>query len=94
MAMTAVRSGSCSTAVAPLDLVEGEPEEEEDGVAELPVPEGVALDEEVVTGNCVSVKQDEKVLGKAIETISTCRIIKLSGDGKVCGRTVVRQAGN
>lgn len=90
MAMMAVRSGSCST-VAPLDLVEGELEE--DGVAEFPVPEGVALVEEVDTGNCVSVTQDGKELGKAIETITTCRILKLSGDGKVCGRTVARQAG-
>ena len=51
MTMTAERSGSCSTAVALLDLVE------EEGVAEL-VSEALALaDEEVDTGNCGSVKQ-------------------------------------
>jgi len=42
MTMTAERSGSCSTAVAPLDLVEAE------GVAEL-VSEALALVEEVDT---------------------------------------------
>jgi hypothetical protein len=55
--MTAERSGSCSTAMAPLDLVEAE------GVAEL-VPEALALEEEVDTGNCVSVKQFKKVTQK------------------------------
>jgi len=49
MTMTAERIGSCSTAVAPLDLVE----EEGEDVAELE-PEGVALVpmEEVDTRNC------------------------------------------
>jgi hypothetical protein len=55
--MTAERSGSCSTAVAPLDLVEGE------DVADS-VAEGFSLVEEVDTGNCVSVKQFEKVTQK------------------------------
>jgi hypothetical protein len=57
MTMMAERSGSCSTVVAPLDLLELE---EEEGVAAL-VSEGLALEEEVDTGNCVSVKQFKKV---------------------------------
>ena len=59
MTMTAERSGSCSTAVAPLDLLE----EDEEGLAEL-VSEAFALVEEVDTGNCVSVKQFKKVTQK------------------------------
>ena len=55
MTMMAERSGSCSTAVAPLDLLELE---EEEGVAAL-VSEALALEEEVDTGNCVSVKRFE-----------------------------------
>jgi hypothetical protein len=59
MTMTAERSGSCSTAMAPLDLVEAE------GVAELvTLAEGLALEEEVDTGNCVSVKQFKTVTQK------------------------------
>ena len=51
--MTAERSGSCSTAVAPLEVVE-----EEEGVVAALVPEALALaEEEVDTGNRVSVKQ-------------------------------------
>jgi len=57
MTMMAERNGSCSTAVAPLDLVE------EEGVAEL-VFEGLAPVEEVDAGNCVSVKQSKKVTQK------------------------------
>jgi hypothetical protein len=55
MTMTAERSGSCSMAVAPLDLVEGELE---DLTVLVPLAEGV---EEADAGNCVSVKQFEKV---------------------------------
>jgi hypothetical protein len=81
MAMTAERSGSCSTALAPLDVVEAE------GVAEL-VPlalaEALALVEEEDTGNRVSVKQFKKgKLRKTIETTRTCRFLNLLGDGKV-----------
>jgi len=56
MTMTAERSGSCSTAVAPLEVVE-----EEEGVVAALVLEAWALaDEEVDTGNRVSVKQVKK----------------------------------
>jgi hypothetical protein len=57
MTMTAERSGSCSTAVAPFDVVE------EEGVAEL-VSEALALEEDVETGDCVSVKAFRKVIQK------------------------------
>jgi hypothetical protein len=60
MTMMAERSGSCSTVVAPLDLLELE---EEEGVAAL-VSEGLALEEEVETGNYVSVKKFKKVTQK------------------------------
>jgi hypothetical protein len=59
MTMTAERNGSCSIAVALLDLVEGEDEADPELVAAL--AEGLALVEEVDTGNGVSVKQFKRV---------------------------------
>jgi hypothetical protein len=58
MTMTAERSGRCSTAVAPLELVE---EVLEDWTELVPEAEDA---EEVDTGNCVSVKQSKKVTQK------------------------------
>ncbi len=51
MTMMAERSGSCSTVVAPLDLVV------EEDVAGLVLEALEPVEEVVDTGNCVSVKQ-------------------------------------
>lgn len=59
MTMTAERSGSRSTAAAPLDLVEGE--DVADSELEAALAEGLTLEEEVVTGNGVSVRQFKRV---------------------------------
>jgi hypothetical protein len=58
MTMTAERSGSRSTTAAPLDLEE---EDVADSELEAALAEGLALEEEVDTGNGVSVKQFKKV---------------------------------
>lgn len=59
MTMTAERSGSRSTTAAPLVLVEGE--DVADSELEAALAEGLALEEEVDTGNAVSVKQFKRV---------------------------------